>query len=176
MVLESVIETLRNFGFFDLYLPFVLTFALFYGILQKVKLFGETAQAERINAIIAFIAAFYILIFSPVGITLAGFFSSFFGGAAIILVTILIFGAILTLSLITTKQKEEITIKYLQPILIVFGVAAALILFITSGGLAIFGITEGWPSINMEQIIGLLVILFFIGIIFYAVREPKEKT
>jgi apolipoprotein N-acyltransferase len=176
MVLQSVIEVLKNFGFFDLYLPFVLTFAIFYGLLQKVKLFGETPQAERINVIIAFIASFYILIFSPVGITLADFFATFFGGAAVILVTILVFGAILTMSLITTKQKEEITIKYLQPMLIVFGASAAIILFITSGGPAIFGISvEGAPSVDINQVLGLIVILFFVGLVFYAIKEPEKK-
>jgi len=92
---ENLIEIAQNYGIFNFLLPFLLTFSIFYGILRKSKIFGSDEKAERINTIIAFVAAFYILIFTPAGTTLTSFFANFFGWSVIVLLTLFIFGTIL---------------------------------------------------------------------------------
>ena len=71
MGFQEAIEPLRKIGFFDYYLPFILMFAIFYGLLKKSKIFGEDKSAEKINLIISLSASFYVTIFTPVGTSLA---------------------------------------------------------------------------------------------------------
>jgi hypothetical protein len=57
-VLLAGLETLRNLGFFQFFLPFLLFFAIIYGALQKTKVFGERKDIDAIIAlVIALIAS-----------------------------------------------------------------------------------------------------------------------
>ena len=49
----SGLMTLREMGFFDFFLPFLLFFAVVYGALEKTKVFGE--GRKDINAIVALV-------------------------------------------------------------------------------------------------------------------------
>src|SRR3989304_6496947 len=82
---SDLLSIARNVGFFEFYLPFVLSFALFYGILQKVDIF----KSRNINLVISLVLALYVIGFTPVGTTFAQFLTNFFGDVALILVSTL---------------------------------------------------------------------------------------
>jgi hypothetical protein len=63
---ESALTLLQEFGFFSVVLPLILIFAVFYGILTKTKVFGESDKANSINAIVSFVAAFFVVSSTPV--------------------------------------------------------------------------------------------------------------
>ena len=68
-VFENAIVMLQNFGFFQVVLPFLLVFAVLYGILSKSAIFGDPADKENvrtINAIIAFVGGFIVVTATPV--------------------------------------------------------------------------------------------------------------
>jgi len=50
--LSNAIDFLRDFGFFDIVLPFLLTFALMFAILQKTKILGEK---KELDAMVSFV-------------------------------------------------------------------------------------------------------------------------
>lgn len=52
--LNSALDVLREMGFFDVVLPFLLIFSIVYGTLESVKIFKK----KNINAVIAFSLAF----------------------------------------------------------------------------------------------------------------------
>ncbi len=59
--LENAVVLLQDFGFFTVILPFVLLYALVFGLLQKVELFGNDDSAKTVNQIISLaIGAFFI--------------------------------------------------------------------------------------------------------------------
>ena len=59
--LENAVVLLQDFGFFTVILPFVLLYALVFGLLMKVKLLGEDDAAKTVNQIIALsVGAFFI--------------------------------------------------------------------------------------------------------------------
>lgn len=59
--LENAVVLLQDFGFFSVILPFVLLYSLVFGLLSKVKLFGEDAASKTVNQIIALsVGAFFI--------------------------------------------------------------------------------------------------------------------
>jgi len=68
MVFEAVIQLLQDFGFFRVVLPFLLVFALFYAVLLKTKILGDPDQpwTKNITAIISMVAAFLVIIYTPV--------------------------------------------------------------------------------------------------------------
>ncbi len=59
--LSDAIKLLQDFGFFQVILPMILVFAIFYGILTSTKIFGSLENAQYLNAVIAFVAAFFTI-------------------------------------------------------------------------------------------------------------------
>lgn len=65
--LGSAIDFLRDFGFFDVILPFLLVFSILFGILEKTKVFGveeidgKKYARKNINSMVAFVIAFFVI-------------------------------------------------------------------------------------------------------------------
>jgi len=57
--LANFITDLEKLGFYDVALPFILIFTLFFAILQKIKIFGE--NSKNFNAVIALVMAFLVV-------------------------------------------------------------------------------------------------------------------
>jgi hypothetical protein len=176
--MEKVIESIKEIGFFDFYLPFILTFAIFYGLLTKSKIFGTDKTAERINIIIAFSAAFYVIAFTPVGITVANFFANFFGGVLIIFLTLLILGGILWISLKVTIGKERLELKetkYLNLAIASVGGILLFLIFSWAGGWKIFGVQPQKLVIDPVTIFVLVIIIITIVGLGWMMKEEKPK-
>lgn len=71
-------------GFYGIFLPFVFTFAIVFGLLAKVGIFKN----DRINAVLAFVLAFFVAAVG--GPQLAAFFITLSSGAAIFLAGFLV--------------------------------------------------------------------------------------
>lgn len=65
--LGSAIDFLRDFGFFDVILPFLLVFSILFGILEKTKVFGveeidgKKYPRKNINSMVSFVIAFFVI-------------------------------------------------------------------------------------------------------------------
>jgi len=65
--LSNALGFLKDFGFFDVILPFLLVFAVVFGILEKTRILGEEKIAgelypkSNINAIISFVIAMLVV-------------------------------------------------------------------------------------------------------------------
>lgn len=170
---------LQNAGVFHFYLPFVLVFAIFYALLVKSKIFGDDAQARRINAIIALVAGLYVVGFTPVGpqlISFADYLATLFTDAAVVLVTLLVFVMILYM-LAPGKQLHE-----LKGWLSLLGIVAALIvlaIFFNSGGGAIFGFVGnlggGFFGISGQDVAVIVLILITVGVIYWLTKSGGEE-
>lgn len=56
--LQNAMSFLRDFGFFDVVLPFLLVFAIMYAILEKTKILGD--EAKQLNAVVAFVVGLLV--------------------------------------------------------------------------------------------------------------------
>ncbi|MDI6798994.1 MAG: hypothetical protein QMD12_03335 [Candidatus Aenigmarchaeota archaeon] len=160
------VEFLKNIGIFEFYLPFVILFALLFGLLEKSKIFGE--KGRRANIIISLAAAFFIMAYTPVGLTLTQFFASFFTQTAVALVAILVIVMIVYLLVpITGEQKFPGAAKYIA----FFAVLLTLGMFISSGGLAFLGFKEVGleiPAIGLSpQDILIIVLIAITALVIY---------
>lgn len=59
--LAGAIEFLKEFGFYDVVLPFLLAFTIVYAVLEKTKIFGSKESKKNINAMIAFVIALFFV-------------------------------------------------------------------------------------------------------------------
>jgi hypothetical protein len=59
--LAGAVEFLKEFGFFEVVLPFLLVFTIVYAVLQKTKIFGAKEPTKNINAMIAFVIALFFV-------------------------------------------------------------------------------------------------------------------
>ncbi len=169
---ERLISILQEQAIFSIYLPFLLTFAIIYALLEKVAIFGK--EARRINMVIALIIGLYVAVFSPVALTLSMFFSALFAQTSILLVTILVF--LLIVGLLIPFIGEEEKAKWGQkvaPYALAIGALFVIGMFLSSGGPQLFGATfPGLPGLGLSGedlaliallVITIVVILFVVG-------------
>jgi len=186
MAFADILELWKSYGVFEFYLPFVLMFAIFYGLLSKSKIFGDEGKEPRVrnvNVIVSVVAALFVMV-SPVGISLTTFFGTFFTQTMVVLTTmlcfVLIFYMIIPHASVDAVLKDPSKyVKYLIP----FALLAVLAIFFGSGGPDIFGIKIGGVggiglpgiSLSSEDVVTIGMILIFALIVLYMTRGEKPK-
>jgi hypothetical protein len=144
-------------GFFAYLLPFLLIFALVFGLLTSVKIFEDK---KAINAIIAVVVGLMALQFGFV----SQFFSEIFPmlgiGLAVLLVIIIFLGILMP---------KESWVNYTM-----FGVGAIIVIIIIAKTAGAVGWSSSWWwNNNWSTIMGIVFILAVIGIIVSS-SKPKK--
>jgi len=175
MVFESFISTTTGTVVFEFYLPFLLIFSLFFGLMDRVKPFGE--HQRRLHVLISLIASLYIILFSPFAAGISGFFATLFGETSLIIVTLLI--GMMIVALLTgmgaTKETWDKVWKraFSGIVLLAFIIAAAI--FVTSGGLDLLGAIGGtWLAISGEDMLIIGLIIITILAMWFMGRGPED--
>jgi len=175
-VYEGIISILETFGFFNIILPWMLTYTLIYGILLRTKVFGdpfsianpnEARTARSISSVVAFSIATILIGSTSVVLRIREVLP------LIILLIIIIFTLILALATIylPTGKIEEKYIKWIA----LFGIILFVLLM-----LSIFGLFSGsgFSLMGYENIIAafgyLLVFVFVIWLLTKAPSGTKE--
>lgn len=81
---------LQQIGFYDVFLPFLLVFAIVFAVLEKTKIFGERG---RVNLIIALVIALLLVVQRDIVNTI----NTFLPSVSLILVIVLAFLLVLTM-------------------------------------------------------------------------------
>lgn len=177
-IFDAFISGSQNAGIFSIYLPFILTFALIYGLLNKSKILGGGRPAKALNAIIGFSVAFYVIAFTAAGVTIATFFSTFFTQTTSLIVTVI--ALVLVLTAMSPLWGGDVG----KPVAKVGGYAGLIVVaillwsFSSSGGATIFGIALPGISglgLSSQDIIILIFIAVTVGIIFALTRETADE-
>jgi len=191
--LADLITAGREFGVFQFYLPFMLSFAIIYGILRKIHIFGEETTGKNVDLILSCLLSFFIIGYTPVGITLAEFFGSMFTGTILVIVTMLgsimilyVLGQVVGINLPLKAGSAKKWILLLSLIVVVLGVGV----FFSSGGGVLFpgislpGFT--FPSIpipalpaigiTMSDVAFLLMVMGTGLIVWWISKEGKPAT
>ncbi len=157
----DVVSTLNQVGFYDVVVPWLLFFGIVFGLLQNKQII----TSERgINAIISAAIAFFIVAFTPAGTTIANFFSTLFGGAAMILSALLVlmlFAAITGLeSIFKEGGNGQPPIKYI--VVFVLVIFAYLVYSNAFGGAT--------SMISNDTLVTILTLAFILGVIWIAMQ------
>lgn len=159
----------EQIGVFSYIIPFLLIFAIVYGILMQVNLFKGT---KGINAVIAVSVGLLSLQFSFVSV----FFSEIFPKVGVGLIIILLM-LIMTGMFIDTKSRWMMYA--------VWGVSAIILVYIVAH--SFFNILGGWGSYslfnlgwNWNMIFSVVAIVVILGTVIGASRpkntEPAETV
>ena len=142
--------------FYGFLLPWIFTFAIVYGLLGRLKTFGN----KNINIALSFVIAFFVT--GAAGPQLAAFFINLFGGAAMYLAGILVlmlFMALMGYDLETLKKG-----KYIAVIVVI-----AVALFLGSTGTFV-------GSVFIDANVATLAFwLIIIVIAIYMITTEKES-
>jgi hypothetical protein len=174
---ETVILRLKDLGAFQFLFPFMLTAAVFYGLLRKSQIFGPPERNVAVNAIVALIAAFMVFsypILSGVNIEtqLSAFFFQGLVGFLVVAMGILISGLFLpeNVGKIVGEKLGGKTIGVLA-IAIFFGGIGILF---TSGLSSIFFPQGVSVEIPQDMLIGIFALVLLIGLVAAIVMPGKK--
>lgn len=171
MVEESLIlsgvSTLRNIGFFDFLLPFLLFFTVIYGVLSKSNIFTGPKGEERkdINAVVAFVISLIATTTSWVLLSL-NYFLPWIGFIAIVILGFLILGSMAAGGDITSELR-----KYSYIGIPLMAISVFVIMFFSLGWNEALGGTG-----LSDTDIALILIGVFAAIIFMAIIRGGGKS
>jgi peptidoglycan/LPS O-acetylase OafA/YrhL len=147
-------------GLFSYLLPFLIIFAMIFGILTKMKIFKES---KAVNAIIALAVALMALQFGFV----TDFFSQIFPrlgvGLAIILGVLIVTGLF--------ADKDSNVINY---VLLGIGVITIAIVIVQSAGALGWSSGQWWQD-NWQLVVGAIVIFILVAIVIGSNPNPKRE-
>ncbi len=146
--------------FYGFFLPWIFTFAIVFGLLSKLGLFGEKNN-NRISAALAFVIAFFVTGIG--GPQLALFFTTLFGGASFVLAGILVI--ILFAALVGVDRTKYGNLAALAIVVII-----GIVLFLGSSGQFVSVAVIG-PDIA-SAIFWLVIIIVAI---YFVMHEGKEE-
>ncbi|MFH1787220.1 MAG: hypothetical protein ABH811_00285 [archaeon] len=156
---DTLFSQWDSLGVFTYLLPFLLIFALVFGILSKLNLFGD--NSKKINAIVALAVGLIALRTNAVSV----FFADIFPRLGIALAAVLIFVIVLGLFGDGKNRGLMNTLMWAA-----FGVAIVILLQSTEmfgGGItSIFALIPGW-------IVPLIVLIVLIAIV---TSDKKNKN
>ena len=147
--------------FYGFVLPWILSFAIVYGLLTNIELFGPKAT-KRVAPALAFVIAFFVTAVG--GPQLAAFFINLFGGTSVFLAGILViilFAAMLGKDMTYWKDNS-----WALAVVVVLGV----VLFLTSAGGGFLGISL---SDDVATLLFALVVVLVAA--HYVMSEKPEK-
>jgi hypothetical protein len=166
---EMIVNKLIALGFYDFLFPFIITSAIFYALLRKSKVFGESAF---INAAISLSIALLIFGFPVIaGISLATPLSTFFTQATVWILIIAI--GFLLASFFYPDLTKVLLETFKRRTTLMMMLAIGITLFITSGLLSVFtsGLyapRAGAPAPPLDIILIAAGLIIFVVLIIIA--------
>lgn len=182
---EIAIKAMADRGFFQFLFPFMLTSAVFYGLLRKSQIFGEPERNIAVNGVVALVAAFMVWaypIIAGVDITLQ--LSNFFiQGLSISLVVM--FGLMVAAMVFPPDLPGILNKKFEKggfwAGILIAGIIVGLIVFLSSGLFnvffpqAVFG-TNFLSSDIFLTVLSIVILAVFIVVIVGAGAASAPKT
>ncbi len=160
--IEIMLGNMNRLGFFEFLMPWILFLAIIFAILKKSEVFGEEIS---VNAVIAAVVSFFIINYTPVGMTLGTFFTTLFGLAAVIIAGLLV--GILFIGMAGIKPEELLGKANKTAIAVLLGFLA-LIAFISVGGMSFF-------NIDSDLVITLFMLLLMLFAIMFIANSGGDK-
>ena len=190
--LEDVILRLSEIGFFQFVLPFLLTSAIFYGLLRKSQIFGDPDKNIAINAVVSLTAGFMVWAYPIIaGVDVTETISTFFFQGAMAMVGVIL--GIMIAGMFLPKDLPSEISKHIKSskgigIIVAIGLIIAFVIVITSGligliipsfsGISIGGGGVGFvgPGLNSTDLLTIVTIGIMGAVIIAITRGGGGKN
>ncbi len=182
---ELVITRLRDIGAFQFLFPFMLTAAIFYGLLRRSQIFGPSDTNVAVNGVVALVAAFMVWAYPIlIGVNIEQQLSKFFFSGVVALLAVMV--GLLAASMIAGPKGlgESLAERWKGggiAAFLVVGVLIAIGIVISSGLIDVFfpPSTFGGGLISQDVILSIVVlavmVITVIGIVAYGGKEAKKE-
>jgi hypothetical protein len=172
---EIVILRLRELGAFQFFFPFILTAAIFYGLLRKSKLFGPPEENVVVNGIVALVAAFMVWSYPILtGVSIEKQLSIFMFQSTITMLTVLV--GLLIVSFFTPPELPKVLTEKLGRGVI--GILAIAILvgigIFFASGLSAFIFPKEVAKIPAEDLTAVLFLGLLVGSVALIAFLPEK--
>lgn len=161
-IFASIITQLNHLGFYGFILPWLLMFALTFGLLKRAEIFGK--EGGKIAAVVALALAFFITATTGIGdyfIALSGIGGMLFGA----LLVVVLFFAMLGF------KPDPLTAKFARwETIAIFAVFAIFLFFIFGGG-QISGV-----AIDNETTAAFLMIAVVVLAVVFITSDGKKEA
>ena len=172
---ETVILRLQEIGAFQFLFPFMITAAVFYGLLRKSQLFGKPEDNIAVNAVVSLTIAFMVWAYPIlVGVSVEKQFSTFFFNAAVSIITVIvglmIAGLFFEPDLAAGISKKLKSGKWFGTILL-FGILIGGGIVVSSGLIGVFFPPNLLQGISQDVVL-TAALMGVVGIILLALIIP----
>ena len=155
---ELIAEKLQELGIIGFFLPWIITAAIFWGLLRKSKIF----ESSIVNAIISLSASFFVLSFLYTGSTfdLGTALATFITQATVIIIVFLF--ALVGASMFYPKFDEVLSEKFKGTMIWIFIGLFMGALFFTSG---LYVVLNGLPTMGVGGDVSTLIMILVVLIV-----------
>ena len=171
MDLTFIQSSMQSWGFYDFLLPYILFTAIFHAIINKTNIFNTKDEkgeykSSPTNVIIAMIASFYTVLYTPIGSSLSIYLISTLGKGATVLTTLLGFFIILGLTKIDSSKDSENAKKMtkLLTLLILIGL-----------GVYFFTTYDVFTDSNINSLFVTITVIIIVILYIIFSGKPKKK-
>ncbi|MFW6013793.1 MAG: hypothetical protein ACOCZQ_00180 [Nanoarchaeota archaeon] len=177
----GVLSFFERLGVYDVILPFILTFTIFFAILERTQVLGtedldgEEVTKKNLNAMIAFVVAFFVVA-TPQAVGIMH------GALPNIVLLVLVTVSFLMLIGTFYGPKEEVKIEgKFRHFLVGLSFVGVLLVF---AGAIPHSTHESWLHFAWNYIVlnfqttavsSIMMILLFLGIMVWITKDPKPK-
>lgn len=170
MVLENFnftdfLSTLDSIGFYEVALPFLLVFTIFFAILQKISLFGK--ESKNINIVVALAIAFFVIRVPQVVNTINTFLPN------VSLVVIVIIMVLLILGILGFTEASWGGLPFFVAIL---AAIAGVVWSLSGTGLFNFALPRGLRITTTDVTVLAVIAAFFLIIWLIARKKPTQRN
>ncbi len=164
-IFAQLVADLSRMGFYEFLLPWLLTFAIVYGLLYKAELFGDVNK--KVSGILAIVIAFFVTAYS--GPAMADYFTTLFAGSATLMAAILV--VVMLAALVGFKINWEGNKKNVK-----YGTLIALIVM----GVVLFLIAMGtswmqWNIWSNTYVTGAFIVLLILAAVAFIMSDDEDK-
>ena len=179
---EIVIGRLRDIGAFQFLFPFLLTAAIFYGLLRRSQVFGPPERNVAVNGVVALVAAFMVWAYPGlIGVNIEKQLSQFFFSGVVVLLTVMV-GLLVSGMFLKKSLGEVIEEKFKGNMfvsLLILGGLLSIGIVISSGLLDVFfpqTIAGGIPQdVVLTIIVVVLLAVTVLGLAGLGMGEEKKS-
>lgn len=157
-VLGDAIIQISNTGFFDYALPFIVTFAVLYGILERTSFFGK--KNRRIDAFFSLIVSLMILPFAA-----SVNYTTYLSKLVFVIVKFVAFAMVMGLLGFDFEKEDK---KYA-----LFGALAVTLLIVITEFFDVGSLSNYLSGTNMFYAI---IMIFVFGLVFWAVTGSTKPN
>ena len=174
-MLQNTLEFLKDFGFFDVVIPFLLFFVIIFAILEKSKILGK--DKSNVNLIVALSVAFLTVATNKV----VSLITQVLPNMILILVLLVMFVMILGLFFkeeeLEFSEKHKGWFKFFMFMVFLFMIIFVLQAIPADGGTMLENLIGGIVSGSSSELVGGIILLaVMIGVISLVVKSKSSAN